>query len=360
MSLYDTETDSDEFIDIDPDLEFGNDFSMDTESANDCSMATKSAEDEWHEKAAAFHNNTHNKVAETKQTPSSHPYRPEQDVRNEQIHPHHTHPSFAHIPDQEVPLFPNYQNPEFFASIDSEGARDPTVIKHQDLYTFNRNIDGNIKEDVCKPTVDPIFSSGKRKVFDRNIRGETSLYRAVEDHEPLGNIKKLTLVRNQITVCLAEELTPLMLAMMTHQVDIYMYLASLKNAPVNVKNIIGHTPLWFAVYNHNTYLTEALLRNGANPFIKDDLSRTPLDIIDIYPSQETEAKQHIRSLLFHVQGSVGLLYTTYNMFMNAPIEEIEDTQIAEWVKYVMKKYDSDPASIDMFQHIGAPHTWPGS
>jgi hypothetical protein len=124
--------------------------------------------------------------------------------------------------------------------------------------------------------------------------GDTEFYQAVVESKPIAYLQKLIDEGADESVrCECAKQTALFCSIYIQSPDVVSFLIQTPNAPVNVCNRYGATPLhklgqligWPSWMSRLTkgggsvmVLVEQLLSNGANPFIKDEDGYTPRDL----------------------------------------------------------------------------------
>ena len=126
---------------------------------------------------------------------------------------------------------------------------------------MDRSVKGDISLEYVQQT----------EVFDRNVKGYTALFQAVVDRKPVKYLQKLIDEGADESVCCGwEMMTPLLRSMCDNYPvqDTILFLIQTRNAPVNVGDKFGDTPLSSLIsVDYEMVYLEQLLQNGANPFI---------------------------------------------------------------------------------------------
>ena len=115
----------------------------------------------------------------------------------------------------------------------------------------------------------------RTEVFDRNEKGFTALFEAVMFRKPVAYLQKLIDEGADESARCADGMTPLMCSIIGHrQHDTFFFLTGTRNAPLDVGDNDGETPLMSLMVDNGIEYIEQLLKNGANPFIKDKYGKT--------------------------------------------------------------------------------------
>jgi len=117
----------------------------------------------------------------------------------------------------------------------------------------------------------------RTEVFDRNENNRTALYQAVVDRKPVAYLQKLIDELADESARCDDGITPLMRLMYDNylQRDTFFFLSGTRNAPLDVGDNNGETPLMTLIFvGYDMEFLEQLLKNGANPFIKNKHGQT--------------------------------------------------------------------------------------
>jgi len=107
------------------------------------------------------------------------------------------------------------------------------------------------------------------------------LYSAVEFYQPVEYLDDL--IHNQGVderTLGGVGFTPLRLAQILNRREQFTFLSNTPNAPINVKDCRGCTPLWHAADNEDYMFVKVLLRAGCNPFTQDRRGRTSRRLLE--------------------------------------------------------------------------------
>jgi len=162
------------------------------------------------------------------------------------------------------------------------------------LDDFDRNSEGLIAADSARRRGQTVEYVRQTEVFHFNVMGETEFYQAVVESKPIAYIQKLIDEGADESVrCECTKQTALFCSIFFRHPDVVSFLIQTPNAPVNVVDRYGTTPLhrighmirspsWMSRLTEKggcvMVYVEQLLSKDANPFIKDEDGYTPRDL----------------------------------------------------------------------------------
>ena len=162
-------------------------------------------------------------------------------------------------------------------------------------HVFDKNRDGFSAIVRSAQTGRSLQYIQQTEVFKLFFWGENELFRAVCEHKPVANLQKLIDEwADESACCTYSKATPLIRSMFfcgpVHELT--SFLQQTPNAPVDVGDRHGMTPLHCLVnyvrwtpFEYEMVYLEQLLRNGANPFRRDENGHTARELL-MYTARE--------------------------------------------------------------------------